>query len=242
MFILLSIMIITWKAIVGQKKEIDLNNSEHANNPNQIRSIDDEINVPSSSIKKKKRLIIALLCVWSFFNFLFFLIPFGFNLTFEKTNKFFPFTYDTNKDFSKFFDIRYYDFTELFFYVGGVWFLYFFGDQISELLSKNRVINAIVKLKIEITKNKDKLIVSSLCIWSFINAFVLLKYFGGSSFKKGWAIKIDQRDLFYPFTYSSDFRKYDIRFYDYTEFFVYVGGAWLIYFLYRYLKGSKLKP
>lgn len=85
----------------------------------------------------------------------------------------------------------------------------------------------------------EKIVISVLSIWSFVNAYVLLKYFGGDSFKKEWVIKIYQRDLFYPFTSSPNFRKYDIRFYDYIEFFVYVGGAWLIYLLYRYFKGNK---
>jgi len=47
-------------------------------------------------------------------------------------------------------------------------------------------------------------------------------------------------DKFYPFTYNERpaMWDYDIRVYDYTEYFVYVGGVWMMYLLYRYFKGK----
>lgn len=103
-----------------------------------------------------------------------------------------------------------------------------------------------------------KLVIPTLCIWSFINTYALLQ---NIETKKAGVIGLDYGlkvfsplEKFYPFTshlyylHSTNntpypktaFGYFNLNFYDYTEYFVYVGGVWMIYFLYRYLKESKL--
>ena len=96
----------------------------------------------------------------------------------------------------------------------------------------------------------EKMVVSILCIWSFIHTYLLLKTFriGTVEFYDAGSLiyrkHVSQMEEFYPFTFVEDTtsnanfpnHNFDLRFYDYTEYFVYVGGVWMIYFLYRYLK------
>jgi len=110
-----------------------------------------------------------------------------------------------------------------------------------------------MKNSFSLSKN-NKAIVSALCIWTFIHTFILLRYYELSGI---WIISMGHNDdyylsklsKFFPFTYIkkevngmgqifeyTGNQLFDIRFYDKTEYFVYVIGAWLIYFLYRYLK------
>ena len=114
---------------------------------------------------------------------------------------------------------------------------------------------------------KEKIVISVLCVWSFINTYILLKRFRINQFRMeqgyGNSEYYSPFERFYPFTFSktthynsntgvwddisniegaSDMgfsHYFDIRFYDYTEYFIYVIGFWMIYFLYRYLKGGK---
>ncbi len=98
---------------------------------------------------------------------------------------------------------------------------------------------------LNIKSKKDKVIISGLCVWSFLNTFILIRNSSGYSsyndastgikimFLYGKPLMSNPIEYFYPF-------KGALNMYDYTEYFVYVGGVWMIYFLYHYLKGSKL--
>ena len=96
---------------------------------------------------------------------------------------------------------------------------------------------------------KEKIVITILCIWSFLHTYLLIKIFGYSyTTPEGYKIvRIDGNAFlpahsFYPFTYNETqhISNFEIGFYDYSEYFVYVGGAWMIFLLYRYFKGSKL--
>ena len=82
---------------------------------------------------------------------------------------------------------------------------------------------------------KQRIIISALCVWSFVNAFILIRNGKYEFIQNGYKFifhngKVYRPETgFYPFSNS-------IYYYDSTELFVYVGGAWLIYFLYRFLK------
>jgi len=92
--------------------------------------------------------------------------------------------------------------------------------------------------------NRHKLVIPVLCVWSFIHTLMVLRLFAKNYLPAyridggGWIFTTER---FYPFTVNFRGHKgyFDIRFYDYTEYFVYVGGVWMIYFLYKYLKGNK---
>ena len=107
-------------------------------------------------------------------------------------------------------------------------------------------------------KKLKKLLFVVLILWSFMHTFLLLRSFPvrnieleTKSSTRDWVpIKVAPSEKFYPFTgmddkydknNSSDWNIYnfELRFYDASEYFVYVGGVWMIYFLYRYLKGNK---
>ena len=117
-------------------------------------------------------------------------------------------------------------------------------DQLTDAFSKVEVvINKIRSIKIN-----EKYIVVILSIWSFTHTYLLLISFQFSN-QKSFRFKhfedLTKFDLFYPFTslyhfeynfISFDNKFFDIRFYDYTEYFIYVLGTWLIFILYKYLK------
>lgn len=100
---------------------------------------------------------------------------------------------------------------------------------------------------------KEKIVISVLCVWSFIHTYLLITNYTKVIHNPYFSEEISSRQLFYPFTsylykgsrgymlgtISEQFQNFDLRFYDYTEYFVYVGGVWMIYFIYRYLKVSK---
>lgn len=47
-----------------------------------------------------------------------------------------------------------------------------------------------------------------------------------------------KNQLFYPFTNvenTVNIRNFDLRFYDYSEYFVYVIGAWMCFYLFKFL-------
>lgn len=94
---------------------------------------------------------------------------------------------------------------------------------------------------------KEKAVIAVLCIWSFINTYVIIKNVTGEWYSRYGKhfVSIEGKSyipskIFYPFTYneSPNISSFDIRFYDYSEYFIYVGGVWMIYLLYQYLKGS----
>ena len=104
---------------------------------------------------------------------------------------------------------------------------------------------------------KNKVIKSVLMVWTFLNLFLLILNF--STIKSGKFIIDGQlyktTDNFYPITYIYFFDKnshigeeiyvlyptlkselFILKYYDFSEFFVYVGGVWLVYFLINYIK------
>lgn len=90
--------------------------------------------------------------------------------------------------------------------------------------------------------NREKVIVSALCVWSFIHTYIILRnsteyesvnYYGMKRIMINGSY-YNPLESFYPFN------DVPISIYDYTEYFVYVGGVWMIYFLYRYFKGNKV--
>lgn len=105
-------------------------------------------------------------------------------------------------------------------------------------------------------KKTDKVIVAILSIWTFIHCYLILMainlpekikmpYVVNGRFRVFYFVKTD---FFYPFTtmeggntgiHSIGCYTYDIRYYDYTEFFVYVAGAWLCFLLYKLLSPKK---
>ena len=77
---------------------------------------------------------------------------------------------------------------------------------------------------------EKKKVIASLSVWSFVH-FALFMFNGGFS------SPIRKREAFYPFTNVYPIERYfDLHYYDITELLVYVGGAWLAFFLYYYLK------
>ena len=109
----------------------------------------------------------------------------------------------------------------------------------------------------------DKIIVVVLIVWSFIHAFLLIKNIdiiknnvAGTFQFYEHTIKRAPTYYFFPFTKQIYVQLYDTSdglhhysysegtawgnfntdFYDYTEFFVYVVGAWMLFFIYRLLK------
>jgi len=82
-------------------------------------------------------------------------------------------------------------------------------------------------------KQRDKVIIVILGIWTFIHCYLMIKAAGGrvvldisDEFIISKAARV--RD-FYPFTSEL------IAKYDYTELFVYVVGAWGLFFAYKFL-------
>ena len=59
-----------------------------------------------------------------------------------------------------------------------------------------------------------------------MNSFIIVRNGAKFIFINDQYERFVPQAYFYPFTNS-------INYYDYTELFVYVGGAWLGYFLYR---------
>jgi len=97
--------------------------------------------------------------------------------------------------------------------------------------------------------NKQRVIISALCVWSFLHTFILLRYIRVVEIVlsvNNWSEKETGTpyDMFYPFTskeYSNGYiHNFDMRFYDFSEYFFYVGGAWMIYYLYRYLSSESI--
>lgn len=87
-------------------------------------------------------------------------------------------------------------------------------------------------MKTQMTKTL-KMVITILCLWTFLHTFLLLRNIDS---KYAYRVLFSEGDTnplriqrFYPFTGT-------IIFYDYTEYFVYVGGAWMLFFLYRLLK------
>lgn len=98
-------------------------------------------------------------------------------------------------------------------------------------------------------KKLDKIILSVLIIWTFIHCFLMLKTINNEKYiTESFEIVnlVDQvrldllkTDLFYPFTNKRDDivfingTYFNLKYYDYSEFFAYVVGAWTIFFIYN---------
>jgi hypothetical protein len=103
-------------------------------------------------------------------------------------------------------------------------------------------------------KQTDKVIVAILSIWTFIHCYLMLiannypekPLVWMTSYGKSEQIYFKKTELFYPFTEINNYPPYyylsldfDLRFYDYSEFFVYVAGTWLCFLLYKLLSPKK---
>lgn len=101
--------------------------------------------------------------------------------------------------------------------------------------------------------NRQEVIVSALCVWSFLHTFILLRYIRVTQivlYFDGHKKAYNPYDLFYPFTFNGYHSRsseaetvshnFDMRFYDFSEYFFYVAGAWMIYYLYRYLTSTSI--
>ena len=81
-------------------------------------------------------------------------------------------------------------------------------------------------------KQNDKISVVAITVWTFIHTYLLLKNIGAK------VLIMDETDVsityvrptdyFYPFIPEAI---RDVGFYDYSEYFVYVVGAWGFFFL-----------
>ena len=85
-------------------------------------------------------------------------------------------------------------------------------------------------------KRKDRIIISVLVVWTFIHTYLLL-----INYKRVFGYRyINVNKLFYPFTkdtYYPNLSSFNLDFYDYSEYFIYVVGAWVGFFIYKFLKG-----
>ena len=96
-------------------------------------------------------------------------------------------------------------------------------------------------------KQRDRIIISGLIVWTFFHTYLLIKNINTTENRNvriaDWQIYNHvPTDYFYPFTARPNFAiksSFDIGFYDYTEFFVYVVGAWLCFLLYKLLNPKK---
>jgi hypothetical protein len=90
-------------------------------------------------------------------------------------------------------------------------------------------------------KNNDRIVLSILSVWTFVHFCLLGLNYKTSTFQtripgawKGDYYTFDRtpEEKFYPFTTGIE-SAFDIRYYDFSEFAVYVLGAWLIFVLYK---------
>jgi hypothetical protein len=101
-------------------------------------------------------------------------------------------------------------------------------------------------------KQTDKVIVAILSIWTFMHCFLMLKTVNYPEHIRApyiWVGEIKyfdwvKTDLFYPFTGKRNDTEllsgwYNLDYYDFSEFFVYVIGAWGLFLLYKFLRLKK---
>jgi hypothetical protein len=101
-------------------------------------------------------------------------------------------------------------------------------------------------------KQTDKVLIAILSIWTFIHCYLMLKtvnYPENISAPHLWLGQINSNvlvktDLFYPFTSKINNTEllsgsFNLAYYDYSEFFVYVVGAWGLFLLYKFLRSKK---
>lgn len=107
---------------------------------------------------------------------------------------------------------------------------------------------------------KERIIISVLVLWTFLLSFLLILSFHNDGMTNNgyneypqvrsgsverYTKHIDGRyDRFFPFTYSNSLKTtnsgyFNIEYYDYTEFLIYVVLAWIIFFLYRFVNKDK---
>lgn len=72
-------------------------------------------------------------------------------------------------------------------------------------------------------KRNRKISIVLLSIWTFIHTYFLI-------YSNNFDIK-DKAIEFFPFSTSDLLFEYAVRYYDFTEYFVFTGGIWLIYLL-----------
>ena len=109
-------------------------------------------------------------------------------------------------------------------------------------------------------KQTDKVLIAILSIWTFIHCFLMIQavnYPKEISFlaatteemlrgnEDEWVRYVfNKSDKFYPFTEFSTYNgkyseNFNVVFYDYSEFFVYIIGAWGLFLLYKFLRPKK---
>ena len=92
-------------------------------------------------------------------------------------------------------------------------------------------------------KQKDKVLVAILSIWTFIHCYLMIIADKAPLVKlhsrdyPTWSWDHDKTSYFYPFTYEKllALENFDLRVYDFSEFFVYVVGAWGLFLIYKFL-------
>lgn len=78
---------------------------------------------------------------------------------------------------------------------------------------------------------RQRIVVSCLIVWTFIHTFFLIAgYYEGEK---------DRFDKFFPFMSWRNYFSDMIRYYDFSEFFIYMGGAWMTFYLYRFINNKK---
>jgi hypothetical protein len=86
-----------------------------------------------------------------------------------------------------------------------------------------------------------KILLVALMLFTFVNGVLLLMYNGGT-------FSFCERSYFIPFSNTEeifnsgknwDVEVYYLDLYDYSEFFAYCGGTWLLYFVYRLFAYNK---
>jgi len=107
-------------------------------------------------------------------------------------------------------------------------------------------------------KQQDKILIVILSIWSFIHCFFMLKvgnikivkdsFFVMKNENVDWVdgsgglinVEFKPTEMFYPSTKQwgdteLNGGNFNLDYYDYTEFFVYIVGAWGLFFIYKLL-------
>lgn len=87
---------------------------------------------------------------------------------------------------------------------------------------------------------KEKIIIVVLCVWSFVNTYIIImnsvRSFTDLTTGRKFIYINDHYELAQPIEYFYHFNNMDLADYDFTEYFVYVIGVWMVFFLYRFLQ------
>lgn len=87
----------------------------------------------------------------------------------------------------------------------------------------------------------NKIVVAILSMWTFLHTYLIIKSQNESMDIQGIKMTLDGQRLFpnnafYPFSSNFYSDTFNVAYYDFSEYFVYVGGAWLIFFLFKYFQ------